>query len=365
MSLWGVFVTGLLAGGASCALVQGGLLAGLLAKRKGVPAAKQRGSKKAAAAVKSPPAFRGEDLVPVTGFLVGKLVSHTILGGFLGILGASFQVSFRTQALMLLGAGAVMVVMALDLLGVQAVKGLVPTVPPSWSALVRRRAGSSSALAPTALGFATVLIPCGITLSMELLAITSGSPITGALIMGVFVLGTSPLFAAFGYLIRRASARGFGNAVAKAAAVAVLFMALVTINSGLVLSGSPLNFRQLSDRTDSTAAGDTSSVTFSGEPGAPAPDPSSGAGVQTIAIKVGGTGYSPGSIEATAGLPTRLVLTTSGTRGCTRAFVIPELRIQKILPETGRTEIDIGSLRKGTLDFTCSMGMFGGEINFT
>lgn len=361
MSLWGVFLTGLLAGAASCAAVQGGLLAGLLAKRKGVPAAKRKGSKRSVTPTKAPPTFHRDDVIPVGGFLAGKLVSHTILGGLLGLLGQSFQVSIRTQSLMLLLAGAVMLIMGLDLLGVRAVRGLIPTVPARWSALVRRRAGSTTtALAPAGLGFATVLIPCGITLSMELLAITSGSPIAGAAIMAVFVLGTSPLFAAFGYLIKRAS-KSFGNTVAKLAAVAVLVMAVVTFNSGLVLSGSSLNLMALGEKVRAAGTGG-GPVNFASA--ATSGTSTIESGLQTISIDVGDYGYSPESIQATAGLPTKIVLKTAKARGCTRAFVVPDLRIQKVLPESGTTEIDLGILEKGALNFTCSMGMYGGEINF-
>lgn len=343
-------------------------MAGLLAKRKGTPAAKAKhagpkhaGSNRSGTATKGPPTFRGDDLVPVGGFLAGKLVSHTILGGLLGLLGQSVQVSVRIQALMLLVAGAVMLIMALDLLGVQAVRGLIPTAPASWTAAVRRRAGSSStALAPAGLGFATVLIPCGITLSMELLAITSGSPLAGASIMAVFVLGTSPLFVAFGYVIKRAS-KSFGSSVAKAAAAAVLIMAVITFNSGLVLSGTSLNLVALGEKV--RAAGSVGSLAnFSATQTTGTSTIESG--IQTISLNVGPDGYAPQSIQATAGLPTEIVLTTSKTRGCTRAFVVPDLGIQKVLPETGKTQIDVGTRAKGPLAFTCSMGMYGGEINF-
>ena len=58
-----------------------------------------------------------------------------------------------------------------------------------------------------------VLLPCGITLSMEVLAIASGSALSGAAIMGVFVIGTPPLFAVPGYVARRsATALGAGLA---------------------------------------------------------------------------------------------------------------------------------------------------------
>ena len=52
-------------------------------------------------------------------------------------------------------------------------------------------AAALSALAPALLGVATILLPCGVTLSVEALALASGSPWQGAAIMAVFVAGTA------------------------------------------------------------------------------------------------------------------------------------------------------------------------------
>jgi uncharacterized protein len=76
VTLWGVFATGLLAGGASCAAVQGGLLAGLIAaRRKGgsAPEPRAKGRRRSGTGAAPAPALSGpEDLVPVGGFLIAK-----------------------------------------------------------------------------------------------------------------------------------------------------------------------------------------------------------------------------------------------------------------------------------------------------
>ncbi len=58
-------------------------------------------------------------------------------------------------------------------------------------------------------------------------------------------------------------------------------------------------------------------------------------------------------------------MVTDGTWGCTRAFVIPSAGFRQILPETGETPIDLGTPAAGTLRYTCSMGMYRGNITFT
>jgi plastocyanin domain-containing protein len=85
-------------------------------------------------------------------------------------------------------------------------------------------------------------------------------------------------------------------------------------------------------------------------------------GVQYITIDAKG-GYSPRLSQAQPGIPTKLIMKTSGTYDCSSAMTIPSLNIQKILPQSGDTEIDLGILKEGeTLQGLCSMGMFNFEI---
>lgn len=354
MSLWAVLLTGLFAGGASCAAVQGGLLAGVVARRRPpvpapVPALRGRGQKRARPAP-PPPAAHVDDAVPVGMFLAGKLVSHVVLGASLGLLGSAVQLRPGTRAYMQIAAGLVMVVLALDLLGVNALRRVVPAPPPAWTRLVRRSGRWGHGLAPGLLGLATILIPCGVTLSMMFLAVASGSAVSGAAIMAVFVIGTVPLFAAIGYAAQRSTdwLRGRLRILAGAA---VLVAGLLAINAGLVLNGSSF-----------TLAGALRSATGSAASGPVAAPPVGADGVQRIVIDVHDTGYSPSSVTARAGVPTELTMRTDGTQGCTRALVMSTFGVQKVLPASGDTLIDLGELEPGTYRYTCGMGMYGGSI---
>ncbi|MFF0474941.1 sulfite exporter TauE/SafE family protein [Streptomyces sp. NPDC004284] len=220
--------TGLLAGGASCVAVQGGLLAGAVTRRAGAAPGPSAGGVFQAA----PPG----DLAPVGAFLAGKLASHTVLGALLGIFGKALQPSPGTQAVLLILAGLLMVLFALDLFGVKAVGRLVPRPPASFGRGVRRSARTSSVPTPALVGFVTVLVPCGVTLSMELLAITSGSPLTGGVVMAGFVLGTVPLFTALGYLFRR-TAGSVSAHLRSLTGVVVLAVAVWTIASAVQAGG--------------------------------------------------------------------------------------------------------------------------------
>ena len=87
------------------------------------------------------------------------------------------------------------------------------------------------------------------------------------------------------------------------------------------------------------------------------------AGIQHIRIEVHRTSYSPPLVRARIGLPTKLTLVTNGIRGCTSGFVIPSTNLERSLPPTGETVVDLGKLTAGRVEYTCSMGMYHGVID--
>jgi|SRR3990167_692369 len=87
-------------------------------------------------------------------------------------------------------------------------------------------------------------------------------------------------------------------------------------------------------------------------------------GIQYVTINAGG-GYSPGISSAQAGIPTKLVMKTKGTYDCSLSLAIPSINYQNILPQTGDTEIDVGTPEIGKpLRGICGMGMYNFAVNF-
>jgi sulfite exporter TauE/SafE len=352
ISLISVLLLGLFAGGVSCAAVQGGLLAGLVARQQ--PQA-VRSAPRPHGRTAAPPTTMGDDLAPVSGFLAGKLLSHTILGALLGTLGTAVQLSAHLRAIVQLVAGALIIAMGLGQLGVRGFTNLIFTPPASWSRLVRGRARSTSALAPAILGLSSILVPCGVTLSVMALAVASGSAWYGAAIMAVFVLGTAPLFTLLGYVAARARrAPGpWRKRLAVATGLLVLALGVITFNGGLELSGSPL------------AGSNLAAMLGPAEQVPDTPDEqrvSVADGQQTVIVTAIAGAYRPGNLQATAGLPTTLIVRSQRAEGCVRSFVIPSLGVEKILPVNGDTRIDLGVLKPGRLRYACGMGMYTGQL---
>jgi plastocyanin domain-containing protein len=86
-------------------------------------------------------------------------------------------------------------------------------------------------------------------------------------------------------------------------------------------------------------------------------------GKQIIEIKAKG-GFTPRVSIAKAGVPTVLRFSTSGTFDCSSSVRIPSMNISKSLPQTGTTDIEIGSSQLTTLQGFCGMGMYPFEIDF-
>lgn len=86
-------------------------------------------------------------------------------------------------------------------------------------------------------------------------------------------------------------------------------------------------------------------------------------GKQIIEINAKG-GYQPRKSIAKAGIPTIIRFDTKGTFDCSSSVRIPSMNISKNLPQTGSTDIDIGSQQVATLQGTCGMGMYPFEVEF-
>lgn len=342
-SLWLVALTGLSVGGVSCLAVQGGLLASTVAQRAKSLAARAdiAGDVAGAGAAGGSPSPLARAL-PVVQFQLAKLAAYTALGAVLGAFGA--QMTSRVQGMTMLAAAAFMVVVALQQYDAHPALRRIAFQPPKRAQrAIRAFTRRGDALGPWLLGAATVLIPCGVTLAMEGLAIASRSAVRGAAIMGVFTLGTAPLFLALGMFATGLSGAAY-RLFKPLAAAALVVVAALTFQGGLRLMG--IIGAPTAGPVVEARAGGASEVSAA----------------QSITIRAVQGAYVPDAVRIKAGVPTQLTLATEGTTGCTRAFTIPGLGIQAMLPVTGQTVLSLPPLHAGTLPFVCSMGMYGGVI---
>jgi hypothetical protein len=231
--------------------------------------------------------------------------------------------------------------------------------------LIRRSTRTADGAGPLLVGGLTVFIPCGVTLAMELLAVSSQSARQGALVMLAFTLGTVPTFLVLGVAATQFGRRAY-PVFRPVAAVIVAVIGVTTILSGARLlglglpsSGSATPSAGLPAQT-TAADGGTGAVALPAQaPGGTAP--MSALTEATLFVSTGA--FEPQTLSIPANVPVRLNLITRGTRGCIRAFVIPSLGIETLLPETGTQQVELPPSAPGqTIPFMCSMGMYRGQI---
>lgn len=347
MNLWLIFLTGLTTGGLSCLAVQGGLLASIVANQK---------KQELATGSASTQGFDKLDWLPVTMFLAAKLIAYTLLGFLLGALGSVITLSLSIRLAFQVFTALFMFATAMNLLNVHPIFRYLAFQPPKFiRKMIRNNSQSTALFAPFILGLMTIFIPCGITQAMEVLAINTGNPLAGALILCAFVLGTSPLFAILGVAAARLS-ETWHQQFTKVAAYALVGMMIYSLNGVLVVINSPLTLRKLAQPiayffSEERFAKNTFAT------GAVAPIEN---GVQKVAIGVSNQGYTPNYIKVKKDLPVKLTLTSNGVYSCASAFLFREFNIQAFLKPVDQQVFTFTPTRSGQFAFTCSMGMYSG-----
>jgi sulfite exporter TauE/SafE len=322
-----VFLTGLVTGGLTCLAVQGGLLASALAA--------QEEEKIKNKSVKTGSA------TPIVSFLASKLVAYTAVGGLLGWFGSLFQLSLPAIVITQLAVVVFMLGTAGNILEIHPIFRYFAIQPPKFlTRYLKSQSRSNSVFAPAILGFLTIFIPCGTTQAMMALAIGSGSPLSGALIMFAFTLGTTPLFFVLGFFATKLGDI-YQSRFMKIAAFALILMALFNLRNTMSLAGVDIN---LAARTpDSSLGGDVT---------------------QNPVIEFTSDGYQPKIINVKAGSHVSLSLRNRSGSGCIQSFVIPKLNLSKVVPIGDTEKIDFTAPKeKGQIAFMCGMGMYRGVIN--
>lgn len=282
-------------------------------------------------------------------FVIAKLLGYTALGFILGLIGSTLTIAPSVMGWVQIAAGLFMIATALRMIDAHPIFRYAVITPPRWAfRMMKNTSRSQSLFAPALLGFLTVLLPCGVTQATMAVAVASGNPFSGAAIMAAFILGTSPIFFVLGATVIELLQK---KVFSYAAAAIVGVFAVLSINGGLVLTGSPYTLQNYwhaaTTPVGQLAARQTAAV---------------GGGVQEVAITVRSNGYTASATTIKRGVPVRLTLVTTNTQGCARAFTIPDLNISKVLPVTGTSTIEFTPRAIGRLAYSCSMGMYTGAF---
>lgn len=327
-----VLLIGLTAGFSTCMALVGGLVLGISARFS----------------EKNPAATPIDKFRPHLFFMAGRILSYILLGGIIGWVGSAFQLTSSTLGILTILVGIVMLVLGLQL------TELFPrlssgnfTLPAGISKLFgisNKKEKEYSHNNSFLLGALTFFLPCGFTQAMQLYAISTGSFVSGALIMGIFALGTAPGLLGIGGLTSIVKG-SFAKKFFKFAGIVVVFLALFNISNGANLTGISAKFANIGNSNSKINAND--------------PNVKLENGVQVIRMRQDARGYSPSSFTIRKDTPVKWVITSEDSRSCSASIFSLKLNIKKYL-EDGENIIEFTPKETGKIAFSCSMGMYKG-----
>lgn len=332
-----VFLIGLTAGVSTCMALVGGLVLGASARFS----------------AQKPHASGMEKFTPHLYFNLGRIVSFFVFGGVIGFAGSLFQLSTSVLGTLTVVVGFVMLLLGGQLIEIFPIlKKVSFTLPKSISRMLgiqEKSLGEYSNKNSAVMGGMTFFLPCGFTQAMQLFAMSTGSPLTGALTMGVFALGTAPGLLGVGGLtsvVKGGAARLFF----KTAGVVVILLALFNVSNGLNLLGISPNVLGVFT-TNASAQG-----------GIQDPNVKLVNGVQEVRMIQDSSGYSPNKFTIKKGVPVKWIVTSKDVYTCAASIVSQQLGIRKGL-ELGENIFEFTPTETGTIRFSCTMGMYTGSFN--
>lgn len=324
---------------------------------------------------------------PTALYNLGRVISYTVIGAILGgvgyiLSGTGVGVPVLLQGILKLAAGALMVVMGINMLGLfPGLRRVTARLP----GLTRGRVRSSR---PFVVGLLNGLMPCGPLQSVQIIALASGHPLVGALSMLAFSLGTVPLMLGLGAVVSALGQR-FARIVLTVGAVLVTVLGLAMLSQGGSLSGMLSQERLLhvilglclvgaaaaapiSGRGPRIAALAGSVILFLGLvfglPGIRSADRSGKIaeameenGVQVVYSTLESGGYP--SIRVSRDIPVRWIIQApeGSVNGCNYRMLLSEYGIVHEFTE-GENVIEFTPSETGAVAYTCWMGMLHGTI---
>lgn len=281
---------------------------------------------------------------------LGRVVSYTLIGLVLGIIGffiggrsasagnfsgGEISIPLSVQGLLKIIAGIIMLLMGLSLLGIfPFLRNLTPRLPSSISKRIYSAQARNAS--PFIVGILNGFMPCGPLQAMWVVALASANPLSGALSMLAFSLGTVPLMLGLGSLVSLLGKK-YSQVVMKIGAVIVVVMALSMLSQGLSLSGGT-----------SSAPGEEK--TFASE-----------SNVQIVKSKLNPYRYP--SITVKKGVPVHWEIEASkdSLTSCNYKVIFRDFGFMYQLGY-GTNVIEFTPEKSGTFHYTCWMGMVRGTI---
>ncbi len=332
-SLAVIFTIGVTAGLSSCMALVGGLVLGASARY----------------AEKHPEATPAQKFRPHLFFNLGRVLAFFLLGGLIGELGSFLKLSSTFTGYFMIVVGIFMFLLGVQLLQLFPRFSTIFTLPKGLSKILGLNKASGAEYShknSMILGGLTFFLPCGFTQAMQVYAISTGNFVSGAMIMGVFALGTTPGLLGVGGLTSILKKGNLTSYFYKFIGALVILLSLYNLSNGLTLSGLKSTFESNSQtQTEQTAAA-TGPVQI----------------VQATYDK--DNSVTPKKFTFKVGQPVSIqIYAKDDGFGCMGSIMIPNLVTQPQFFVKGETvKLEFTPKSTGKYYLTCAMGVPAGQI---
>ena len=327
-------VVGVTAGFSTCMALVGGLILGLSSRY----------------AEKHQSATVSQRFRPHLFFNLGRIVTFFVLGGVVGLFGSFFRLNSSITGLLTIGIGIVMLILGAQLTEIfprLSNKGLtLPAGLAKFIGINQKKDKEYSHKNAMVLGGLTFFLPCGFTQAMQLVAIGSGSFVTGSIVMGLFAIGTAPGLLGVGGLTSVVKGK-FAKVFFRFAGALVVLLSIYNISNGLNLTGYKFSLGSGQSSGSVSAPVDKNAIIL-----------------KTIFTPSGGTqDISPNTFKVEVGKSYILSIEAKGDgQGCMSTIMIPGVYDTPMLITKGMLTLPFKIDKAGSYNITCAMGIVRGSI---
>lgn len=259
---------------------------------------------------------------------LGRIISYTLLGAFTGLIGNIISISKTVMGIIIIMSAIIMFFMSLNMLGVLNLKNI--KIPRT-----KLKVKSSFVI-----GLLNGIMPCGPLQAMQVYALSTSSPIKGALSMLIFGLGTVPLMLTTGIVlnITKGKTKVLLN---KIASVLILILSITMLNRGLTSL-------EINIVTPSNNYTNYEKATLKKN-------------YQVVKINLDYDNYK--DILVQKDIPVKLIINVEKDKltGCNNQILINKFGIKKDLQE-GENIIEFTPNKLGDYTYTCWMNMIKNNI---
>lgn len=259
---------------------------------------------------------------------LGRIISYALLGAFTGLIGNIISISKTVMGIIIIMSAIIMFFMSLNMLGVLNLKNI--KIPRT-----KLKVKSSFVI-----GLLNGIMPCGPLQAMQVYALSTSSPIKGALSMLIFGLGTVPLMLTTGIVlnITKGKTKVLLN---KIASVLILILSITMLNRGLTSL-------EINIVTPSNNYTNYEKATLKKN-------------YQVVKINLDYDNYK--DILVQKDIPVKLIINVEKDKltGCNNQILINKFGIQKDLQE-GENIIEFTPSKLGNYSYTCWMNMIKNNI---